>query len=111
MREEAAASAARTGPDWDARMALALEAETALRSTEARVETSVWGAGVGLWELDFQENWTRWFSDWCDRLDLEPCEGKQHISRWDARIHPYDVGEAMRRFWDHVAGKEDYYDA
>ena len=86
-------------------------AELELRSSEARLETAVWGAGMGLWEIEFREECTRWFSDWCERLDLDPCEGKNHVGRWDSNIHPDDVAEASRRFTDHVAGKEEYYDA
>jgi len=86
-------------------------AELELRSSEARLETAVWGVGMGLWEIDFRHEWTRWFSDWCERLDLDPCDGKNHVGRWDSNIHPEDVQEASRRFTDHVAGKEEYYDA
>lgn len=93
--------------DVDAQKRAVLE----LRSSEARLETAVWGAGMGLWEMDFRTGTTRWFSDWCDRLNLDPCDGKDHVARWDSLIHPDDVAEAARRFADHVAGKADYYDA
>jgi PAS domain S-box-containing protein len=86
-------------------------AERELRSSEARLETAVWGAGMGLWELDFRSERTRWYSDWCDRLDLHSCEGEDHVARWDANIHADDVSSAATRFSDHVAGKADYYDA
>jgi PAS domain S-box-containing protein len=86
-------------------------AERELQSSETRLETAVWGAGMGLWELDFRSENTRWYSDWCDRLDLHSCEGQDHVARWDANIHPEDVTSAATRFSDHVAGKADYYDA
>jgi PAS domain S-box-containing protein len=86
-------------------------AERELQSSETRLETAVWGAGMGLWELDFRSENTRWYSDWCDRLDLHSCEGQDHVARWDAHIHPEDVTAAAGRFSDHVAGKADYYDA
>ncbi|MBV8804765.1 MAG: PAS domain-containing protein, partial [Sinobacteraceae bacterium] len=86
-------------------------AERELLSSEARLETAVWGAGMGLWELDFRTDDTRWYSDWCDRLDLQSCEGRDHVDRWDTNIHPDDVRAAASRFGDHVAGKADYYDA
>ena len=86
-------------------------AERELQSSETRLETAVWGAGMGLWELDFRSENTRWYSDWCDRLDLHSCEGHDHVARWDAHIHPEDVTVAATRFSDHVAGKADYYDA
>ena len=47
-------------------------AEREFRLSEARLETAVWGAGMGLWELDFRSGETRWYSDWCERLDLRP---------------------------------------
>ncbi|MGH8136811.1 MAG: PAS domain-containing protein [Steroidobacteraceae bacterium] len=86
-------------------------AERELLSTQARLDTAVWGAGLGLWELDFRSGTARWYSDWCDRLDLHSCEGPEHVVRWDANIHPEDLTGTARRFSDHVAGKADYYDA
>src|SRR5882757_10226032 len=86
-------------------------AERERQSSETRLETAVWGAGMGLWELDFRSENTRWYSDWCDRLELHSCEGQDHVARWDANIHADDVSSAAARFSDHVAGKADYYDA
>lgn len=87
------------------------QAELELRSSEARLETAVWGAKIGLWELDFATGQTRWHNDWCERLDLEPCDGPAHVERWDENIHPDDVGKAQRNFAAHVAGRSDHYDA
>jgi PAS domain S-box-containing protein len=87
------------------------QAELALRSSEARLETALWGAKIGLWELDFASEQTRWHNDWCERLDVEPCDGTDHVQRWDENIHPDDVGEAQRSFESHVSGRADHYDA
>lgn len=89
---------------------VAPDAEHASR-LEARLETAVWGTGIGLWEIDFQHDRTRWFGDWCGRLNLDPCDGPDHVARWDAYLHPDDREEAARRFRAHVAGSEEYYDA
>ena len=62
----------------------------ALQSSEARLDGRV--TGMGLWELDFRTEQTRWFSDWCVRLDIDPCDGTDHVARWDANLHPEDVG-------------------
>ena len=78
---------------------------------EARLETAVWGAGIGLREIDLQQDCARWFSDWCERLSVDPCEGPSHVARWGANVHPDDVEEASRRFRAHVAGEAEYYDA
>jgi PAS domain S-box-containing protein len=89
----------------------AKRAEAHLRSSESMLETAAWGAGIGLWETNFTTDKTRWFNDWCERHEIEPCDGDDHAGRWDAQLHPDDGPEAARRFHEHVHGKADYYDA
>ncbi len=86
-------------------------AEDQLRSAESRLHTAVWGAGAGLWELDFRSGLTRWYNDWCVRHDIDPCDGEEHVARWDDHLHPDEGPEATRRFAAHVAGERDHYDA
>lgn len=82
-----------------------------LRSSEARLETAIWGAKIGLWEMDFESDHTRWHNDWCESMDLPPCEGNDHVSRWDSNIHAADLAAAAGKFSAHVSGKADHYDA
>ena len=89
----------------------AKRAEAHLRSSESMLETAAWGAGIGLWETNFVTDTTRWFNDWCDRHDIDPCDGADHVDRWDSILHPDEGPEATRRFREHVAGKAEYYDA
>jgi PAS domain S-box-containing protein len=86
-------------------------AEAHLASSEHMLETAAWGAGIGLWETNFLTDTTRWFNDWCQRHDIDPCDGGEHVTRWDENLHPDEGPEAMRRFAEHVAGKAEYYDA
>ena len=87
----------------------AKHAEAHLRSSETMLETAAWGAGIGLWETNFATGTTRWFNDWCDRHDIEACEGERHSERWDQKLHPDEAEEATRSYNEHVAGKADYY--
>jgi two-component system sensor kinase FixL len=85
--------------------------DAALLANEARLATALWGAGMGLWETDLHSGTTRWFSDWCERLDLDPCVGENHAARWNAYVHSDDVATATQRLNDHIAGKLDAYAA
>ncbi len=86
-------------------------AELALQSSESRLDTAVWGAGVGLYELDCVSGVTRWLNDWCERHDVDACAGAEHVDRWDSNIHPEDLPAARACFSGHLEGREEYYDA
>ena len=89
----------------------AKRAEAHVLSADHMLETAAWGAGMGLWEMNFANDTTRWFNDWCERHDIDPCDGTEHVGRWDEHLHPDEGPEATRRFSEHVNGKADYYDA
>jgi PAS domain S-box-containing protein len=86
-------------------------AEMALRDSEARLQTAVWGARMGLWETDLTSSDTRWFDSWCTQYGIDPCEGANHQQRWMAAVHPNDAASARQRYQDHLDGKQDFYDA
>lgn len=86
-------------------------AELELRASEARLETAVWGAKIGLWELDFGTGQARWYNDWCEQVDFDACEGADHQARWEANIHPDDRAEVDRSFDELFEGRVEHYDA
>ena len=71
----------------------------------------MWGAGIGLWETDFRTGHTRWFDDWCERFDLDPCEGHDHAARWDHYVHPEDRAGVTAHLGAHLLGAEEFYAA
>src|SRR5580658_7406506 len=89
-------------------------AEMALRASEVRLQTTVWGARMGLWETDLANDDTRWFDNWCAQYGIDPCEGPKHQERWVANIHPADAADAAgatQRYQDHLEGRQDFYDS
>ncbi|MFO1455615.1 MAG: PAS domain S-box protein [Steroidobacteraceae bacterium] len=86
-------------------------AEAALHETEARLSATVWGAGIGMWEMDLQGNGARWFNDWCEQEDLHACEGPDHVQSWDAHIHPDDLPRAAQLFSDLTEGRREVYES
>src|SRR5581483_4337058 len=65
--------------------------------SDARLQAALWGADMGLWEIDLVTDTTRWFNEWCAQYDVEPCEGRNHVARWDAGIHPGDYAAKAAR--------------
>ncbi len=86
-------------------------AEQNLRETQARLELTIWGSQVGFWDWNLEVEDTRWINDWCRTLDLDPCDGPNHVERWDERIHPDDCPEAQRRFSATLTGASDVYES
>jgi PAS domain S-box-containing protein len=79
--------------------------------SDARLQAALWGADMGLWEIDLVTDTTRWFNDWCERFDIEPCESRNHVARWDAAIHPDDRAAKVARFDAMLAGREPHFEA
>ncbi len=77
----------------------------------ARLQAVLWGADMGMWEMDLRTGTARWFNDWCQRFNIEPCAGRDHVNRWDAAIHPDDRSAKAERFEAMLAGLESHYEA
>lgn len=85
--------------------------EIALRDSEIRLNTTMWATQIGFWELDFNTDKTVWLNNWCEALGIDPCDGNDHVDRWDSRIHPDDIAAARDAFSNHVAGVNSFYEA
>lgn len=86
-------------------------AEVALGDAEARLGTAIWAAHIGLWELDVESRRARWYSNWCEIEDIDPCEGPDHVELWDANIHPDDVAAAAAAFAALLDNRHDQYES
>jgi PAS domain S-box-containing protein len=85
--------------------------DRAFGTRDSRLEVALWGADLGLWEMDFRTDHTRWFDNWCERLELDPCEGRDHAARWDSYVHPEDRASVTARLGAHLMGAEEFYQA
>ena len=61
--------------------------ELALRDSEARLETAIWGSDFGLWDWTLNDDTLVWFSDWPRRFAVGAAGCR---ADWLARIHPGD---------------------
>jgi len=78
-------------------------------TTDPRLEVALQGAEMGLWETDFRSDTTHWADDWCERFELDPCEGHDHAGRWDAHIHPEDRALVTAKLGAHLIGVDEFY--
>jgi PAS domain S-box-containing protein len=84
-----------------------VEAERALRKSEARLAAAIGGTGIGLWEREGEK--CEWGENWCERFDIEPGGGPDLLQNWIARIHPEDVERYIISDHDTVRGLTDFY--
>ena len=80
-------------------------------SEDPRLHAVLWGASMGMWEMDLRSDTTHWVNDWCEHFGLDPCPGANHINRWDAAIHPEERSAKAARFGAMLAGIEPHYEA
>jgi PAS domain S-box-containing protein len=64
--------------------------ELALRDSEARLEAATWGADIGLWDWNAEEDSLLWLSDWPARYGIEAAPRTVPRADWLARMHPED---------------------
>lgn len=84
--------------------------ELALRETEVRLETAVWGGDIGLWDKGSDGQFC-FLNDWCDRVDIDyPSDGRDQSARWRAQIHPEDAQRYAQAKDDFYRGGADQYD-
>jgi len=84
--------------------------EAALRDSESRLHTAVWGAGIGLWEVNLNQTAPRWFNDWWERYGISPHTVSVDPEARRPHVHPEDFAASMARLSEHLAGQVDQYD-
>jgi PAS domain S-box-containing protein len=78
--------------DIDARKRM----EIALRVSEARLETAIWGSDLGLWDWNLQSDAMVWLSDWPMRYAIDVSAISVTRAEWLERIHPADRGRYLK---------------
>jgi PAS domain S-box-containing protein len=82
----------------------------ALARSESKFQLAVWGTQVGFWDVNAVTDEVHWWNDWCASVDLDPCEGRGHLVRWNERIHPDDLPFTLS-YEGLVDGRTDLYEA
>ncbi len=64
--------------------------ELALRDSEARLEAATWGADLGFWDWQLEDDSLLWLSDWPTRYGIDASVRSVPREQWLARVHPLD---------------------
>ncbi len=75
------------------------------------LDATVWAAELGAYAWDVTNDRVHWLNDWCQRHDIDPCDGEQHAVRWRARVHADDRAAALAEFEAHYAGQRDCFES
>jgi PAS domain S-box-containing protein len=88
-----------------------LEASRRLQEKKQRLELAIWGANLGMWDWNVQNNTLVFNEIYAGMLGYAPGELRQEPDTWTRLLHPDDrepVNEALRL---HLAGHPGYYQA
>jgi PAS domain S-box-containing protein len=53
----------------------------------------------------------RWWNDWCASVDIDPCDGPDHCSRWNDLMHPDDLAGEDELYRAVADGRSEEYEA
>ena len=96
------------GQEADARR---LQAETALRESEALLRATVWASDLGVWIWHEKDNRVQFSDQYKRQLGYEPDEFPDTYEAWLERVHPDDVADVQARMAAVAAAPDDRYEA
>ncbi len=80
------------------------------RNDFKRSEYILDGAGLGSWDWWFETNEVKFDRRWCEMLGLKLEDTPQHLSTWQSRVHPEDLGKTFEDIKDYLDGKTSVYE-
>lgn len=75
-----------------------------------RQEFILEGAGLGSWDWWLETNRVHFDRRWCEMLGLDHESTPQHLSTWDARVHPDDRAKAYADIKACLDGRTEVYE-
>jgi len=82
-----------------------VDAQNALRASQARLALALEGADLGLWDWHVPSNDNRIDQRWAEKIGYSAEELSGEIDVWSRRVHPDDLPEAMRRMQANLSGE------
>ena len=86
------------------------ERERALQQLKDRLELTVEGAQLGVWDWDMTTDEVEFNERWAEMLGYSLDEIDPRLDEWERRVHPDDLGPVEDALSEHIAGETAYYD-
>ncbi len=83
--------------------------EEALRTSEARWQFALEGAGDGVWDWNARTNEVFFSARWCQMLGYRADEIDSSLEEWKQRVHPDDLTYVLGALDDYIAGRIGHY--
>ena len=87
-----------------------VQAEAALRQSEARTRLLVKSSNIGLWDWNLVTNEVFFSPEWKRQLGCSDDELPNHYGEWESRLHPEDREPTLRAVQDFREGRRADYD-
>ena len=81
--------------------------EDALRTSEARWEFALDGAGEGVWDMDTALNTVFYSPRWKRMLGHEPEEVPNDLGEWAKRLHPEEKNQVIKKLVDFIRDPDE----
>ncbi len=82
-----------------------------LRQSEERWKLATEGSGIGVWDWDIPSGQVLFSLRWKEILGYAENEIGDHISEWESRIRPEDLGPTLQKVEAYLRGAAPGYDA
>jgi len=86
------------------------EAQEKLRISEERLQLSVDGGGLGLWDWDVKANTAVFSAKWAEMIGYHVSEISTRGEEWTTRVHPDDLDSAKAAIVNHLKGLTPGYE-
>lgn len=80
-----------------------------LNNSNKRLEISLAGADLGVWDWNLINNEILYDQRWCEMIGLNVIDVKMHLSSWLERVHPEDKIKCKKAFLEYNEGKTKSY--
>lgn len=87
-----------------------VEQRRRIEEDRQRQEFILEGAGLGSWDWWLDDNRVHFDRRWCEMLGLDHESTPQHLSTWDARVHPDDRNKAYEDIRAYLEGRSEIYE-